>query len=86
MKAVVLVLVLSACARRVPVTKPKGATVVTHFAMYCFEADIKHKKGRHMAGCADTLPLCQEALGSARKWGALGGVTRLYSCERWVGQ
>ena len=85
MKALFVALLVSACTRRLPVETATTAAAKRH-AMYCFEADIKHKKGRRMAGCADTLPLCQEALGSARRWGSLGGVTRLFPCELWVSE
>lgn len=82
-RAFIVAAMLSGCAHRVPVAPP-AKMQVKRPSMFCFEADITHKKGKRMAACADTLPLCQEALSSARKWGALGGVTRLFPCEFWV--
>ena len=79
-RAIAIVMLFVACAHSVPVAKPAAHAT----SMFCFEADIEHKKGKRMAACADTLPLCREAFGTARRFGGMAGVVRLFPCELWV--
>lgn len=74
----VIAAVAAACAPRVPMDAEAPSS---QEPMYCFSVELKHTKGRRMVGCADTLPLCREALGTARKYGRIAGVKRLRRCE-----